>query len=74
MFVDLSIAFDSMHWGKIEEIVRAYGLPKEIVNTVMVLHQSMKMIVCTFDGGTILDTVALLNLNHKEIHLHYFSL
>ena len=37
VFVDFSKAFDSIHRGKMEEILLAYGIPPEIVNAIMML-------------------------------------
>ena len=31
IFVDFTKAFDSIHWGKMEQILLAYGIPKETV-------------------------------------------
>jgi len=34
LFVDFSKAFDSVHRGKLESIMKAYGLPEETVKAV----------------------------------------
>ena len=36
-FVDFSRAFDSVHREKMEKILLAYGIPKEIVTAIMIL-------------------------------------
>ena len=36
-FVDFRKAFDSIHRGKLMEILKAYGVPKEIVKAIEVL-------------------------------------
>ena len=35
LFVDFTKAFDSIHRGKVEQILLAYGLPKETVAAIM---------------------------------------
>ena len=37
LFVDFSKAFNSIHRGKMEQILLAYGLPKETVAAIMML-------------------------------------
>ena len=39
LFVDFSKAFDSIHRGKIEQILLDYGLPKETVAAIMILYK-----------------------------------
>ena len=38
LFVDFTKAFDSIHRGKMELILLAYGLPKETVAAIMILY------------------------------------
>ena len=53
LFVDFTKAFDSIHTGKMEEqILLAYGLPKEIVSTIMILYWNTKVKVRSPDGDT----------------------
>ena len=40
LFVDFSKAFDSVHRGKMEKILLAYGIPKEIVTAIMILYRN----------------------------------
>ena len=43
LFIDFSKTFESIHRGKMEQILLAYGLPKEIVAAIMILckkHES----------------------------------
>ena len=42
LFVDFTKSFDSIHRGKIEQILLAYGLPKETVEAIMILHRNTK--------------------------------
>ena len=50
LFVDFTKAFDSIHRGKIEQILLAYGLPKETVAAIMILYRNTKVEVRSPDG------------------------
>ena len=54
LFVDCTKAFDSIHRGKMEEILLAYGLPKETVAAITVLYRNTKVKVRSPDVDTIL--------------------
>ena len=43
LFVDFTKAFDSIHKGKMEQILLAYGLPKETVAAITILYRSTKV-------------------------------
>ena len=45
VFVDVSKAFDSVHRGKMETIILAYGMPKEIVAAIVILYRNTKLMV-----------------------------
>ena len=47
LFVNFTKAFDSMHRGKIEQILLAYGLPKESIAAIMMLYKNTKVKVLT---------------------------
>ena len=49
-FVDFTKAFESFHWGKMEQILFAYGLPKENVAAIMMLNRNAKVKVRSPDG------------------------
>ena len=51
-FVDFTKAFDSIHRGKIEQILLAYGLPKKILAAIMMLYRNIKIKVRSSDGDT----------------------
>ena len=53
LFVDFSKAFDSVHGGKMEKILLAYGIPKEIVTAIMILYRNTKSRVRSPDGDRI---------------------
>ena len=50
LFVDFSEAFDSIHRGKMEQILFAYGLHKETVTAIMMLYKNTKVKVRSPDG------------------------
>ena len=50
LFVDFSKAFDSIHRGKMEQILLAYGLLKETIAAIMMLYRNTKVKVCSPDG------------------------
>ena len=54
LFIDFYKAFDSIHRGKTEQILLAYGFPKETVSTIMMLHKNtkVKVKVRSADGYT----------------------
>ena len=52
LFVDFAKAFDSIQRGKIEQILLAYGLPKEIVTAIMMLYRNKKVKVRLPNGDT----------------------
>ena len=50
LFVDFT--FDSIHRGKMEQILLAYGLPKETVAAITILYRNTKVKVRSPDGDT----------------------
>ena len=52
IFVDFTKAFDSIHRGKIEQILLEYGIPKETVAAVTILYRNAKVKVRSPDGDT----------------------
>ena len=52
LFVDFTKAFDSIHRGNMEQILLAYGLPKETVAAIMILYRNTKVKVRSQDGDT----------------------
>ena len=52
LFVDFFKAFDSVHRGKMELILLAYGLPKETTAVIMMLYKNTKVKVRPSDGDT----------------------
>ena len=52
LFVDFTKAFDSIHRGKMEQILLAYGIPKETIAAIMILYRNTKVKVRSPDGDT----------------------
>ena len=52
LFVNFTEAFDSIHRGKMEQILLAYGLPKETITAIIMLYRNMKVKVHSLDGDT----------------------
>ena len=52
LFVDFTKAFDSIHRGKMDLIILAYGLPKETVAAKPILYRNTKVKVRSLDGDT----------------------
>ena len=52
LFVDFTKAFVSIHRGKMEQILLAYGLPKETVAAITILNKNTKVKVRSPDGDT----------------------
>ena len=52
LFVDFTKAFDSIHRGKMEQILLAYGLPEETEAAIMILYRNTKVKVRSPDGDT----------------------
>ena len=38
LFIDFSKYFDSIHRGKMAEILNAYGIPDDIISTIMIAY------------------------------------
>ena len=65
LFVDFTKAIDSIHRGKMEQILLAYGLPKETVAAITILYRSTKVKVRSPEG----NTEYFDNINRKR-HRH----
>ena len=52
LFVDFSKSFDSIHRGKMNQMLLAYGHPKETVAAIMMLYKNMKIKVRSPKGDT----------------------
>ena len=52
LFFDFTKAFDSIHRGKMEQILLAYGLPEETVAVITILYRNTKVNARSPDGDT----------------------
>ena len=52
LFDDFVNTFDSVHRGMMEQILLAYGQPKETVEAIMMLYRKTKVKVRSSDGDT----------------------
>ena len=52
IFIDFTKAFDSIHRGKMKQILLAYGIPKETVAAITILYRNTKVKVRSPDGDT----------------------
>ena len=52
LFVDFTKAFDSIHRGKMEQILQVNGLPKETVTAIRILYRNTELKVRSPDGDT----------------------
>ena len=52
VFVNFSKAFDSVHRAKIMQILKAYGIPNELVNAIKKLYEGTRAKVLSPDGET----------------------
>ena len=54
IFDDFKKACDSIHHGKMEKILVAYGIPEKLVAAIMKLYEGTKAKVVSPDGDTAL--------------------
>ena len=52
IFVNFTKAFDSIHRGKMEQILLVYSIPKETVAAIMILYRNTKVKIRSPDGDT----------------------
>ena len=52
LFLDFRKAFDSVHRGKMLKILKAYGLPNELVSTIGKMYENTRAKVISQDGET----------------------
>ena len=53
LFVNFTKAFGFIHRGKMEQILLAYGIPKETVAEITILYRNTKVKVRSPDGDTV---------------------
>ena len=52
VFIDSKKAFDSVHRGRMLQILLAYDIPEKLINVIGLLYQGTKAKVITRDGET----------------------
>ena len=52
LFVDFAKSFDSIHRGKMKNILSVYGIPTEIVEAIIILYRDTRSMVRSPDGDT----------------------
>ena len=72
LFVDFTKAFDSIHRGKMEQILPAYGIPEETVAAIMILYRNTK--VRSPDGDTDYFDIVAEVLQRDTLVLYLFIL
>ena len=66
-FEDFSKAFDSIHRGRMGQIILAYGLPRETVAAIMMLCENTKVKVCSSDRDTDFFDIVTDVLQRRQI-------
>ena len=72
LFVDFTKAFDSIHRGKMEQILLAYGLPKETLAAITILYRNTKVKVRSPDGNTEYFNIVAGVLQGDRLALYLF--
>ena len=72
IFVDFTKAFDSIHRGKMEQILLAYGIPKETVAAITILYRNTKVKVRSPDGDTEYFDIVAGVLQRDTLALYLF--
>ena len=71
-FVDFKKAFDSIHRGKLMEILSVYGVPKNIVDAISILYKDTVAQVITPDGEIDFFEIAAGVLQGDTLAQHLF--
>ena len=68
LFVDFTKTFDSIHRQKMEQILLAYGLPKETIAVIMILYRNTKVkvgiVAGVLQGDTLVPYLFIICLNY----------
>ena len=72
LFVNFSKAFDSIHREKMEQILLAYGLPKETDAAIMMLYKNTKVKVRSSNGHTDFFDIVASVLQRDTLALYLF--
>ena len=74
LFVDFTKAFDSIHRGKVVQILLAYGLPKETVVAIIIIYRNTKIKVRSLDRDTDYFDIVAGVLQGDTLAPHFFIL
>ena len=74
LFVDFTKAIDSIHRGKMEQILLAYGLPKETVAAITILYRNNKVKVRSPDGDTEYFDIVAGELQGDTLARYHFNI
>ena len=69
VFIDFRKAFDSIHRGKMMEILPADGIPQKILNDINLMYCDSKTRVITPDGETYLFYIVAVAIPREGFHL-----
>ena len=64
LFVNFTKAFYSIQRGKMDQILLAYGLPKETIAAIMMLYRNTKVKVHSPDGDTLAPYLFIICLDY----------
>ena len=67
LFIDFSKAFDSIHRGRMNDILLAYGIPKETINGIMMLYKNTPFFDITagvLQGDTLAPFIFIICLDY----------
>ena len=70
--VDFTKAFDSIHRGKMEQILLAYSLPKETIAAIMILYRNTKVKVRFPDEDTDYFDIVAGELQRDTLASYFF--
>jgi len=73
LFLDFRKAFDSIHRDKMFSILKAYGLPNELIQVIKLLYQNARAKVLSPDGETdeFQILAGVLQGHSRSLFIHY---
>lgn len=74
MFIDFKKAFDSIHRGKMMKIIRAYGIPEQLVKAITLLYEDTKAKVLTPDGKTDMFNIIAGVLQRDTLASYFYAI
>ena len=74
LFVDFSKVFDSIHRGKMEQILLAYGLSRKTVTAIMMPYKNTIVKVCLSDGDAFFFDIVAGVLQGETLALYLFRI